>query len=226
MSPGQGSPTQPKRSNGFVRRFTRGRKHCTARPRQPRRCRADSTTTPRPCGCSWELPRRQSPVLIARVADGPLTVYDLEAMARPPGWIVLSVCDTGCSEVHPGDELMGTSAALLSLGTRASSRAWRLFRMTGRSASCSPSTASLHEVTAWRGRSRPPRHVPFPSRSRSEISPWAIDQLTRRWRPGPLCASALGKLSKERGLTTSPTATTGQARGFDDPVRRVSRARR
>ena len=53
------------------------------------------------------------------LADGPLTVYDLEAMARPPGWIVLSACDTGCSEVHPGDELMGTSAALLSLGTRA-----------------------------------------------------------------------------------------------------------
>jgi len=53
------------------------------------------------------------------LADGPLTVYDLEAMARPPEWIVLSACDTGRSEVHPGDELMGTSAALLSLGTRA-----------------------------------------------------------------------------------------------------------
>ncbi|MGO9965581.1 MAG: CHAT domain-containing protein [Acidimicrobiales bacterium] len=53
------------------------------------------------------------------LADGPLTVYDLEAMARPPAWIVLSACDTGRSQVHPGDELMGTSAALLSLGTRA-----------------------------------------------------------------------------------------------------------
>jgi CHAT domain-containing protein len=53
------------------------------------------------------------------LADGPLTVYDLEAMARPPEWIVLSACDTGRSEVHPGNELMGTSAALLSLGTRA-----------------------------------------------------------------------------------------------------------
>jgi len=32
---------------------------------------------------------------------------------------VLSACEAGRSEVHPGDELMGTSAALLSLGTRA-----------------------------------------------------------------------------------------------------------
>jgi CHAT domain-containing protein len=52
------------------------------------------------------------------VADGPLTVYDLERIARPPQWIVLSACDAGRSAVHPGDELMGTSAALLSLGTR------------------------------------------------------------------------------------------------------------
>jgi CHAT domain-containing protein len=53
------------------------------------------------------------------LADGPLTVYDLERMVRPPEWMVLSACDAGRSEVHPGDELMGTSAALLALGTRA-----------------------------------------------------------------------------------------------------------
>ena len=53
------------------------------------------------------------------LADGPLTVYDLERIVRPPEWIVLSACEAGRSEVHPGDELMGTSAALLSLGTRA-----------------------------------------------------------------------------------------------------------
>jgi CHAT domain-containing protein len=53
------------------------------------------------------------------LADGPLTVYDIERIARPPEWMVLSACDAGHSEVHPGDELMGTSAALLSLGTRA-----------------------------------------------------------------------------------------------------------
>jgi len=53
------------------------------------------------------------------LADGPLTVYDLEQISRPPHWMVLSACDAGHSAVHPGDELMGTSAALLSLGTRA-----------------------------------------------------------------------------------------------------------
>ncbi|MGD1011471.1 MAG: CHAT domain-containing tetratricopeptide repeat protein [Acidimicrobiales bacterium] len=53
------------------------------------------------------------------LADGPLTVYDLEQMEQPPEWMVLSACDAGRSEVQPGDELMGTSAALLSLGTRA-----------------------------------------------------------------------------------------------------------
>lgn len=53
------------------------------------------------------------------LADGPLTVYDLERIGHPPEWLVLSACDAGRSEVHPGDELMGTSAAMLSLGTQA-----------------------------------------------------------------------------------------------------------
>lgn len=53
-----------------------------------------------------------------QLADGPLTVYDLERLSEPPGIIVLSACDSGLSEVHPGDELMGLAAALLALGTR------------------------------------------------------------------------------------------------------------
>ncbi|MCN0178348.1 CHAT domain-containing protein [Salinispora arenicola] len=52
-----------------------------------------------------------------RLADGPLTVYDLERLARAPGTVVLSACDVGLSAVHPGEELMGLSAALLQLGT-------------------------------------------------------------------------------------------------------------
>ena len=51
--------------------------------------------------------------------DGPLTVYDLESLTRVPRWMVLSACDSGRTTVHPGNELMGTSAALLSLGTGA-----------------------------------------------------------------------------------------------------------
>lgn len=52
------------------------------------------------------------------LADGPLTVYDLERIIEPPGVMVLSACDAGRSQVHPGNELMGTTAALLGLGTR------------------------------------------------------------------------------------------------------------
>jgi CHAT domain-containing protein len=53
-----------------------------------------------------------------QLVDGPLTVYDLSALRRPPPLLVLSACDTGLSAVHPGDELQGLSAALLGLGTR------------------------------------------------------------------------------------------------------------
>jgi len=52
------------------------------------------------------------------LADGPLTVYDLEALERAPTTLVLSACESGSSVVSPGDELMGLVAALLALGTR------------------------------------------------------------------------------------------------------------
>lgn len=52
------------------------------------------------------------------MADGPLTVYDLESLRRPPRVLLLSACQSGVSSVQPGDELMGLAAALLSLGTR------------------------------------------------------------------------------------------------------------
>jgi tetratricopeptide (TPR) repeat protein len=52
-----------------------------------------------------------------RLADGPLTVYDLERLARPPTTVVMSACNSGLSAVQPGEELMGLAAALLGLGT-------------------------------------------------------------------------------------------------------------
>jgi tetratricopeptide (TPR) repeat protein len=51
------------------------------------------------------------------LADGPLTVYDLERMRRGPRRLVLSACDSGLSAVHAGDELMGLAGAVFSLGT-------------------------------------------------------------------------------------------------------------
>jgi CHAT domain-containing protein len=53
------------------------------------------------------------------LADGPLTVYELETLVRPPDVVVLSACQSGLSTVRPGDEVLGLAAALLGLGTRA-----------------------------------------------------------------------------------------------------------
>ncbi|HEY0698175.1 MAG TPA: CHAT domain-containing protein, partial [Micromonospora sp.] len=52
------------------------------------------------------------------LTDGPLTAYELERLARPPGCVVLSACDSGLSAVRPGDELLGFTAVLLGAGTR------------------------------------------------------------------------------------------------------------
>ena len=52
------------------------------------------------------------------LADGPLTVYDLEGMRHAPTMLVLSACDTALSGIRPGDELMGLASAVFALGTR------------------------------------------------------------------------------------------------------------
>ncbi|MFD0203298.1 MULTISPECIES: CHAT domain-containing protein [Saccharothrix] len=63
--------------------------------------------------------RADNPLFSAlELADGPLTVYDLERLRTPPARVVLSACDSGLSAVRPGDEVMGFTAALLGLGTR------------------------------------------------------------------------------------------------------------
>ncbi|MGH9119048.1 MAG: CHAT domain-containing protein [Acidimicrobiales bacterium] len=63
--------------------------------------------------------RADNPLFSAlELADGPLTVHDLESLRRAPEVIVLSACDSGLSSVHPGDELLGLAAGLLGLGTR------------------------------------------------------------------------------------------------------------
>jgi CHAT domain-containing protein len=51
------------------------------------------------------------------LSDGALTVYDLESLRRAPHTLVLSACESGLSDVRPGDELMGLAAALFALGT-------------------------------------------------------------------------------------------------------------
>jgi tetratricopeptide (TPR) repeat protein len=53
-----------------------------------------------------------------RLADGPLTIYDLERLKQAPQLVVLAACDTGRAVVLAGDELLGLSATFLSLGSR------------------------------------------------------------------------------------------------------------
>ena len=52
------------------------------------------------------------------LADGPLTVYDLEGLEAAPEHVVLSACDSGVSAARPGGELLGLLASLFALGTR------------------------------------------------------------------------------------------------------------
>jgi CHAT domain len=51
-----------------------------------------------------------------RLADGPLTVYDLQRVRRVPRRMVLSACDVGRTAVTAGEGLLGMSAAILSMG--------------------------------------------------------------------------------------------------------------
>jgi CHAT domain len=63
--------------------------------------------------------RADSPLFSSlELADGPLNVYELQQLRRAPEVVVLSACDLGLSQTHPGDELLGLAAALLGMGTR------------------------------------------------------------------------------------------------------------
>jgi tetratricopeptide (TPR) repeat protein len=63
--------------------------------------------------------RSDNPLFSAlELADGPLTVYDLERLGRAPRLVLLSACQSGVGHVLAGDEMMGLTAALFALGTR------------------------------------------------------------------------------------------------------------
>ncbi len=51
------------------------------------------------------------------LADGPLTVYELERLTRAPHHVVLAACDTGRPHMVAGEEVLGFGAALLGGGT-------------------------------------------------------------------------------------------------------------
>ena len=104
-----------------------------------------------------------------RLADGPLTVYDLEQLQSAPRHVVLACCDSGRSEVRRGDELMGMSAALLALGTSTLDGAGTRPGQPGVHASLPPSPARRTVDRRCAGR-RPRRDRPG-SRRREQRCP-------------------------------------------------------
>src|SRR5215470_16506856 len=63
--------------------------------------------------------RSDNPLFSAlELADGPLTVYDIERLTAAPHTVVLPACRSGVTAVRTGDELIGLASALLALGTR------------------------------------------------------------------------------------------------------------
>lgn len=62
--------------------------------------------------------RRDSPLFSSMsMADGPLTVFELEELRSAPELIVLSACDLGLTHAPAGGEPIGPVAALLGVGT-------------------------------------------------------------------------------------------------------------
>jgi tetratricopeptide (TPR) repeat protein len=62
--------------------------------------------------------RQDSPLFSSLIlADGPLLVHDLHRLKRPPHRVVLSACESGELAPVGAQELLGLSAALLSMGT-------------------------------------------------------------------------------------------------------------
>jgi CHAT domain-containing protein len=61
--------------------------------------------------------RADNPLFSALLlADGPLTVHDVESLGAGPRELVLSACDSGRTVVRAGDELLGLTSALLAIG--------------------------------------------------------------------------------------------------------------
>ncbi len=52
------------------------------------------------------------------LADGPLTVYELERLGRVPPIVVLATCDSGISGTRSGAQLYGLAGTLLMMGAR------------------------------------------------------------------------------------------------------------
>jgi tetratricopeptide (TPR) repeat protein len=62
--------------------------------------------------------RGDNPMFSAlEMADGPLTVYDLEGLRRPPYRLLLTACESGVGSPTGADELLGLASTITALGT-------------------------------------------------------------------------------------------------------------
>jgi tetratricopeptide (TPR) repeat protein len=62
--------------------------------------------------------RGDNPMFSAlEMADGPLTVYDLEGLRRPPYRLLLTACESGVGSPTGADELLGLASTVTALGT-------------------------------------------------------------------------------------------------------------
>ena len=62
--------------------------------------------------------RQDSPLFSSlEMADGPLSVYELERLKRAPYRLILSACESGVLAPVGADELLGLASALFSMGT-------------------------------------------------------------------------------------------------------------
>ena len=52
------------------------------------------------------------------LADGPLTVYELERLGRVPATVVLATCESGVGGTRGGAQLHGLAGTLLTMGAR------------------------------------------------------------------------------------------------------------
>ena len=92
------------------------------------------------------------------LADGPLTVYDLERLQRAPRLVVLPACHSGVGSVHAGEETLGLTSALLALGSRTvvasimpvpdDASRWLMLALHDAMAQGSPPAAALAAVQA------------------------------------------------------------------------------
>lgn len=63
--------------------------------------------------------RRDNPLWSTiELADGPMSVYELQQLDRVPHTVVLATCESGAAGGHVGAELQGVAATLLDLGAR------------------------------------------------------------------------------------------------------------